>query len=136
MSLIKITKNFNCNTPSWQTIIDNFNYSIIYNNEVRYTPKSFFVSHDAYLMTEVKNVLSSLNLKYAHLYINFAVERNTLARHKDDVDVWFWQAQGITKWKFDDQEHILEPGDLIYVPKKIYHDVTPLTPRAGISMSK
>jgi len=135
MSLIKITKNFNTNTPSWESILNNFNYSVNHKNEIKFNPVSFFVSHDAHLIDEVKNVLTALNLKYAHLYLNLAVEKNTFRRHKDEDDVWFWQAQGITKWQFDDEKHILEPGDLIYVPKHIYHDVTPLTPRAGISMS-
>ena len=135
MSLIKVTKNFNTNTPSWESILNNFNYSVIYKNEIKFNPVSFFVSHDAHLIDEVKNVLAALNLKYAHLYLNLAVEKNTFRRHKDEDDVWFWQAQGITKWEFDNEKHILEPGDLIYVPKHIYHDVTPLTPRAGISMS-
>jgi ribosomal protein L16 Arg81 hydroxylase len=135
MSLIKVTKSFNTNTPSWKSILDNFNYSVVYKNEIKFKPTSFFVSHDAHLIDEVKNVLAALNLNAAHLYLNFAVEKNTFGRHKDEDDVWFWQVQGMTRWQFDNEKHILEPGDLIYVPKHIYHNVTPLTPRAGISMS-
>lgn len=133
--MVKVTKNFNQQVPSWESILNNLNYSVIHKNLIKSKPKCFFVSHDAHLMKEVKKVLNNLNLKVAHLYINFAVEKNTFGRHKDNVDVWFWQVQGETKWEFDNEQHTLNQGDLIYVPQQIYHNVIPLTPRAGISMS-
>jgi len=133
--MVKITKNFNQQVPSWESILNNFNYSVINKNLIKSKPLSFFVSHDAHLINEVKNVLNILNLKVAHLYLNFAVEKNTFGRHKDNVDVWFWQVQGETKWEFDDKQFTLNQGDLIYVPQQVYHNVIPLTPRAGISMS-
>ena len=37
-----------------------------------------------------------------------------------------------TKWAVD-KEYILEPGDLIKIPKNTSHEVKPLTARAGIS---
>jgi ribosomal protein L16 Arg81 hydroxylase len=135
MSQIKFTKNFNMNVPSWESLINNFNYSVIYKNPIRFSPIGFFVSHNANLIDEVKIILNELKLKQAHLYMNLAIEKNTLGRHHDEEDVWFWQVQGSTKWDFDNGSHILEKGDLIYVPKFIYHNVIPLTPRAGISMS-
>ena len=49
------------------------------------------------------------------------------------MDVYFWQIQGSTKWEFDSLSYILNPGDLIYVPRGVYHSVFPLTPRVGIS---
>ena len=135
MSQIKITKNFNMNVPSWETLINNFNYSVVHKNLIKSNPLGFFVSYDANLIEEVKKVLQQLKLNEAHLYMNLAVEKNTMGRHDDFFDVWFWQVQGSTKWIFDDQSYILEQGDLIFVPKLIYHNTCPLTPRAGISMS-
>ena len=49
--------------------------------------------------------------------------------------MYYWQVQGKTKWKFDDESHILNSGDLIIIPKGVYHNVKPLGPRVGISMS-
>ena len=133
--MVKITKNFNQQVPSWKSILNNFNYSAVNKNLIKFKPLSFFVSHDAHLIDEVKNVLNILNLKVAHLYLNFAVEKNTFGKHKDNVDVWFWQVQGETKWEFDNEQYTLNQGDLIFVPQQVYHNVIPLTPRAGISMS-
>ena len=33
------------------------------------------------------------------------------------MDVYYWQCQGVTKWIVEDKEVVLNPGDLIYVPK-------------------
>jgi len=63
-------------------------------------------------------------------------EKINFGRHNDDMDVWFWQCQGLSRWVLDDKEFTLEPGDLIYVKKGIYHNVSALTPRAGVSMSR
>jgi ribosomal protein L16 Arg81 hydroxylase len=68
------------------------------------------------------------------LYLNICVSE-TFGRHKDSMDVYFWQIQGSTRWEFDNINYVLAPGDLIYVPKETYHNVVPLGPRAGISMS-
>ena len=43
----------------------------------------------------------------------------------------------MTKWLILGKEYILNPGDLIYVPKGVEHTVlTFIAPRAGISMSQ
>ena len=95
----------------------------------------FFVSLDAHLIEEVKFSLRKLECKIAHLYINTCVGL-TFGKHKDNVDVYFWQVQGISEWIIDNQIIVLSPGDLLIVKKDIYHEVVPKTPRAGISMSK
>ena len=57
-------------------------------------------------------------------------------KHKDDVDVYFWQVQGITEWHVSGETILLPPGDLLIIKKGVYHKAIPKTPRAGISMSK
>ena len=52
------------------------------------------------------------------------------------MDVYYWKCQGVTQWIVEDKNVILNPGDLIYIPSGMYHSVTPLSPRLGISMSK
>ena len=97
----------------------------------------FFVSHSAWKIKKVMNVLQKLKLNTAHLYINITQQAGSFGRHYDKSDVSFWQVQGQSLWLFDDgMRHILNCGDLIQVPANVYHTVLPLGPRAGISMSK
>ena len=57
--------------------------------------------------------------------------------HNDDVDVWFWQNKGVSKWDFNNGDsYTLDEGDLIYVPKGVYHKVSSVVARFGISMSR
>jgi|TARA_R100000081_G_scaffold45108_1_gene21316 mannose-6-phosphate isomerase-like protein (cupin superfamily) len=132
---MKFLEKFHMNIPSWETLLNNINYSHIYKNLIKHRPLGFFVTHDAEQIDEVKEVLKKLNLSIAHIYMNLVIENNTFDRHNDDVDVYHWQVQGSSKWIFDDSSYILNPGDLIIVPKGEYHKVKPLSPRAGISMS-
>jgi mannose-6-phosphate isomerase-like protein (cupin superfamily) len=132
--MLKFTKKFYCKVPTWEDILDNFNQSVLNKKLIKHSSLGFFVSHDANKLKEVKKVLKKLKLKEAHLYLNICVSE-TFGRHKDSMDVYFWQIQGSTRWEFDNINYVLAPGDLIYVPKETYHNVVPLGPRAGISMS-
>lgn len=133
---IEFKKSYNTNVPTWDICLNNFNQSVVNNDIIKHKCFGFFVSHRAHLIPEVQNVLSDLQLKIAHLYMNITVHGGSFGRHQDGDDVFFWQVQGQTVWSFDDNtEYLLEPGDLIIVPKHTYHNVTPLGPRVGISMS-
>jgi mannose-6-phosphate isomerase-like protein (cupin superfamily) len=130
-------KNFDKKVLDWQTLLNNFNQSLIEGKQIKHNPIGFFVSHEAHKIPQLKKVLKKLDCKIAHLYFNITNTSKTFGKHKDNVDVWFWNCQGQTKWVMEDKESfILNPGDLIFVSKGIYHEVIPLTPRAGISMSK
>ena len=83
-----------------------------------------------------EDVLKDLECNTAHLYFNVTTKAETFGRHKDTMDVYYWQCQGVTQWIVEDKNVILNPGDLIYIPSGMYHSVTPLSPRLGISMSK
>lgn len=134
---VELKKNFNFNVPSWEEILDNFNESVIKKEDIRGNDFGFFVSHDAHRIPLVKKVLNSLDLNEAHLYMNIAVLGGSFGKHKDEVDVYYWQVQGKTVWDVEGLgENILEPGDLIFIPRGVFHHVKPLTPRAGISMSR
>jgi ribosomal protein L16 Arg81 hydroxylase len=133
--MIKIFKNYNKKVPNWESLLNNFNNSVINNKLIKHKCLGFFVSHEANQIKEVKNILKKLKLKTAHLYFNITKIGGTFGRHKDDVDVYFWQVQGYTKWVFDNKKIILKKGDLLFVPKGIFHEVVVYGPRAGISMS-
>jgi len=132
-----LKKNYNNNVLAWDIILNNFNESVKKNALIKYNPIGFFVSHDAHDISKLKPVLKDLKCNVAHLYFNIATSGETFGNHKDTTDVWFWNCQGKTKWIIENKEQfILEPGDLIFVKKGIFHNAIPLTPRAGISMSK
>ena len=131
----KLERNFNKEVPSWQFLLENYNWSLMNKKITKHISPGFFVCHDAHLIEEVKKKIKKLECKIAHLYMNICVGP-TFGKHKDDVDVYFWQVQGISKWIIDNQIIVLSPGDLLFVKKDIYHEVIPKTPRAGISMSK
>ena len=130
-----LTKNYNNYCPEWQELLENFNQAVKSNKEIKHNPLGFFFSDEAHKINCIKDVLKDLKLNTAHLYMNICEDGDTYGRHCDDVDVYYWQVQGKTKWDFDDKNFTLNSGDLIYVPKGTYHNVTPLGPRAGISMS-
>ena len=129
---IELIKKFELNTPSWEEVIVNLNNSIQAGDLIKSNDRGFFVSHRAYEIPKVDIVRKKLNAKGAHLYINFLCDGQAFPVHKDNVDVIFWQIIGKSKW-FVDKEYILEPGDLIRIPKNTLHEVKPLSARVGIS---
>jgi ribosomal protein L16 Arg81 hydroxylase len=135
MNVIKLYKNHNLNVPSWEELLNNFNNSASNNKLIKHKCFGFFVSHEANELTEVKKILKEFKLTTAHLYFNITKIGGTFGKHNDSVNVYYWQVQGNTKWIFDDREIILQKGDLLYIPKLIYHNVVVEGPRAGISMA-
>jgi|TARA_B110000483_G_scaffold203561_1_gene245930 mannose-6-phosphate isomerase-like protein (cupin superfamily) len=135
MNSVNVKKKFNLSCPSWQNILNNLNDSVKNNEEVKHRCLGFFFSDEANKILEVQKVLEELKLNNAHLYINITENGGTYGRHCDIIDVYYWQVQGETIWKFDNEEYVIKPGDLITVPKGVYHNVIPLGPRVGVSMS-
>jgi len=135
--IVKYKKSFNPNTPSWEEVLYYFNFSVNKNEPYKNTSPGFFVNDFANRIPSVQLVLKELNLKIAHSYINILDSSATFGNHIDSMDVWFWQAQGKTKWVIENEkEYILNKGDLIFISKGTRHNVIPLGPRIGISMSK
>ena len=150
-----VIKNWNKNVINWSEALINYNESFNNKNLVKSTLggtfvdpcfSGFFASHEAHKIKKVSKVLKDYNLKIAHLYFNIITKAKTFGKHRDPTDVWFWQCQGVTRWIVNVQDDItntkdqeiieLNPSDLIYVPANVWHEVIPLTPRVGVSMSK
>lgn len=70
-------------------------------------------------------------------YISLSSLSHTYGRHNDVMDVWCWNILGATYWKVEGRERIfekvLEQGELIYVPRGMWHDTKPMGPRVNIS---
>jgi ribosomal protein L16 Arg81 hydroxylase len=132
--------------PSWQNVIDNLDSCFRRSpDDILYLPKMGMVVHNVlhheYMQTldlgdELSHIHNGRSVS-VHTYISFSKDSETFGKHRDDVDVYFLNAIGETEftvWE-DDVEYVytLEPGDLLYIPKGLWHSTRPLTPRVGLS---
>lgn len=71
-----------------------------------------------------------------HVYMSFTGLSKSFPPHKDDVDVYLYNALGaidFTVWDPDPITYTLAPGDMVYVPANMQHQSIPLEPRVSIS---
>ena len=134
MELVTVRRGYNYNTASWEEAFYNLNYSID-KNEIVKQQGGFFVAHNAQRINCVRDILNDLQLQAAHLYIGIEVPNWGYGNHVDVVDVWSWQNKGVTRWDFQNGDsYTLGEGDLIYIPKGVYHKASTVEARFGISM--
>lgn len=95
------------------------------------------ISNVRLLMDEYQKIDPTLQVS-AHCYVSLSSQSGTLGKHRSKSSVLFWQAIGYVSWTVDtldgERTFMLKPNDMIYCPTLMYHDVKPLTPRAGISL--
>lgn len=129
-------------TLTWDEVIYNLNQNIVSNGFFKILDNFGFVTHDAEKIKKVNDVSPILqklfpnNYISAHLYVSLTEISKTFGKHNDDVSVFFWQCIGITRWTvYEDKEYVydLMPGELLYIPKEVYHNTQPITPRSGVS---
>jgi mannose-6-phosphate isomerase-like protein (cupin superfamily) len=69
--------------------------------------------------------------------VSFTDKEPTTGKHSDPVHVIYCQFIGSVQWKvFEDNEEktfILNPGDAIYIPREVEHEIKSLSSRAAIS---
>ena len=75
---------------------------------------------------------------YSECYINFSRHAEKLNPHTDQWTAVSWNCIGQVEWKIYDMNknaisYILNPGDIIVIPKGVFHSAYPLSPRASIS---
>ena len=134
---VRYIPKYNLNVPSWDEVIQDINKSVEAKEIVKHVCPAFLVSHNSHRIPKIKNVLNDINCSESHTYVNLLASDIGFGRHKDTMDVWFWQAIGETEWYFDNGEvYHLVPGDMIEIPAGVYHRVVSKTPRCGISMSR
>ena len=129
--------------PTWADVIENLNTSIKNKWMVTYLQHYGFVTHNAEIIPYVDELLKYISTldsnvpSSAHCYFSLTDLSHTFGRHNDSSDVFFWQFIGQTEWTVESKNgtviHILEPNDLLFVPRGMWHNTKPLTPRAGIS---
>ena len=130
------TKGFYLPTPTWAEINENIEATTSSGKWFLKIGGCFTTTIDGHTIGSAKVVLETLGLTVAHVYVSTEKGNHGFGKHNDPDDVYFWQCQGSTKWVTDYGDYTLEPGDLIYVPATVNHEVISLTPRAGLSMSK
>jgi mannose-6-phosphate isomerase-like protein (cupin superfamily) len=65
--------------------------------------------------------------------IRMSLSNRVVHDHHDPHDIFYWQIVGTSFWKIDnDITHVLEPGDLLYLPLENSHEVWCDGPRAGL----
>jgi hypothetical protein len=75
----------------------------------------------------------------SQMFLSLTSVESSYGRHRDEMDVWIWQLIGRSKWKIEGKSEIFEkivgPGELIYIPRNIYHTINSIDPRASISFA-
>lgn len=137
---------------TWEDCVNTLNKHFVEDKWMRLMPDFSFAAYDVSEYLQVQRILNHLKkinpskASNAHMYCNMSVTGGTMGMHVDTQDVWIWQCAGITKWTihYDNgfnhpyegiivQE--LTPGDMLYIPKGLYHSAKPLTPRFSISFA-
>ena len=131
---------------TWDDVIPLFQNNV--DNPEIFDPKTFnncgFRLHDASPIEVVNSFqqelskISSFKIN-SHIYISFTNKSETLGFHKDDVDVIFWQVFGRTEFIVIDHQkpfkYNMEPGDVLFIPKKMTHNTKPLECRFAVSLA-
>ena len=155
----KIIKNLIKIQSTWQNFINLINESILNKKDfeevenknysrtglVRFYDKLTMVIDDVEQSkcllldsNKIKNYLIENEMKpdYEIAIVSFTNSEKTTGRHFDNYDVFYVQFIGSVIWKIWEEKeniYILHPGDCIFVPKKTYHEIKSLTPRASVS---
>ena len=133
---VKVIRNWNRNTVTWDEFFQLYDYTIKYNYEILMEPPGFFVLNEGTLLEKVKRATEKLNCTLGHAYASITNSAKSFDMHYDKQDTYFWQCIGKTSWEIEGHGiYELGSGDLLVIPRMINHKVTPLTPRLGISMS-
>lgn len=129
---------------TWDMIVENLNLCIRENKEIKVLDNFGFVLHDTICqdLTDVVDIGLQLGKTFkpepisAHYYVSMSEESKTFGMHKDNSCVFLCQAIGSTKVTVVDENEIsynLEVGDVLYIPRGMYHNTQPLTPRVNVS---
>ena len=110
-------------------------------------------SHNAELIPQVSFIRKAIEEKHhisrtthrvnCHMFISLVSESEGLQWHNDNMDTYIWQVIGQTKWELqmgpaeDDpiEEFVLQPNEMIYIPKYWRHKPTIIEPRVSVSFS-
>jgi ribosomal protein L16 Arg81 hydroxylase len=129
---------------TWDEVITNIDVTVCQETRppLKILDNLGIVSHDTTDMLKtypirdlIKKYRSNIDFT-VHLYVSLTSVSNTFGKHNDFTDVIIWQCLGITRWTIYDKQTVqydLKPGEFLYIPRNMFHDTIPITPRASIS---
>lgn len=130
-------------TPTWDQALSCLDECVENDLLIEEKKAYVYILYDAHIIPSVMNLVKAIRQRNpnknftAHMYLSL-IKDSAFGKHKDEADVYFWQAQGKTRWVVDTKEgektFVVEQGDVIYVPNNTFHTVTSLTPRVGFSI--
>lgn len=139
--------DLNLQCPSWQDVMEFINYC--HKNNLHIAASNDFsmrLQNGRYLkhVQPILDAYSKLDTRTnivpsAHIYIGLTELSRPHNRHNDHhSNVFFWQIIGSTHWQIEEAdrmyEYVLYPNSAIYIPNDMYHTVTSLSPRVGVSL--
>ena len=140
----QVFKKLWADLPDFITVLSDLELDIFTPNASQHIGDLGFVTWHGERMPRVKTILGKIqalrpkDVCSAHIYISILSKSKTFGRHMDSTDVFYIQGAGKTSWVVEDEGEVfnyaLEEGDMIYVPKGMYHTPFPLSPRYGISI--
>ena len=79
---------------------------------------------------------SRYGMREFHQYVSLSAESSTFGRHNDNVDVMIVPIIGKIGYRVDGLGEVdMDPGDVLYIPKYVYHEPVVYGPRATLSFS-
>lgn len=110
----------------------------LFDQDLTKITKTYLGYDTVYKELDEANALGIMNRPV--MLLSTSLDSPELPKHKDPCDQMHWTCVGKEFWKvwlYDDKvlEFNLEPGDLIFIPVGLYHQVKSVTIRAGITWS-
>jgi len=79
-------------------------------------------------------ILNNSNENDVHIYASFSKKSKSFKSHKDSSYTFILQTEGKSRWIVKNMfDIILEPNDLIYIPKMVEHECIPMGKRISLS---
>lgn len=146
--------------PGWGDFIDNMNSAVKDSSSVKEPPLDNFdrINHLRFYnkltfgidhsdrhpypgLEEMQEYMKSLNLEpfVTMSFISLTDSMPTTSRHADQCSIMYIQAVNSVKWvvvcRGVEFEYILDPGDVLFIPQGLAHEIFPFMPRAGLSFA-
>ena len=92
-------------------------------------------------LEEMKEYIRSLGLDpfVTMSFMGLSDSQSTTGRHCDQCSIMYIQAVNSVKWVVVcdgvEMEYILDPGDVLFIPEGLFHEIFSFMPRAGLSFA-
>lgn len=136
---------FNSYLPSWDNIIHLVDRNISNPDQIEVFENLGFFIKNADGIDIVKRIEDHLHYfnqhrcyPETHVYVSYLSSSKTVGYHRDRADVYIVQTHGSTQYKINEKgeesTYVLTPGDMLFIPAHVWHEPTPLSPRACLSV--